>query len=285
MRVRHILANNPSPMTGTGTNSYLVGEGTVALIDPGPNDPAHLAALLAALDPGENVAAILVTHAHLDHTGLTRALIAATSAPVFAFGDCHSGRSAVMQTHMANGLTGGGEGVDPAFAPDRLLTDGQILTLGNLTIEVLHTPGHMGGHLCFACEGQLFSGDHVMGWASSLVSPPDGDMGAYMTSLRRLATRDWHIIHPGHGAPIQDPAARLATLIAHRETREAEIMTALTAHPGTAEMLAARIYTETPQALLPAATRNVLAHLIDLASRNRVTCTGPLTADSMFFPA
>lgn len=272
-------------MTGTGTNSWLLGTGQVAVIDPGPDDPAHLAAILGALDPGEEIAAILVTHAHLDHTALVPRLAAATGAPVHGFGRATQGRSPLMQRLAQAGLQGGGEGVDAGFAPDQLLADGQVLSLGGLEIEAIHTPGHMGNHLAFACDGLLFSGDHAMGWATSLVSPPDGDMGAYMASLDRLAAREWRRMLPGHGAPVEDAAARLAELAAHRRQREAQVRAALGLAPGTAADLAARIYTETPAPLMPAAARNVLAHLIDLSERTLALPEGDITAQTRFSPA
>lgn len=281
--IRLIRAPNPSAMTHTGTNSYVLGRGEVAIIDPGPDDPNHLAALLAALAPGDRVAAILVTHAHLDHSALCPALAAATGAPVYAFGPAQSGRSAVMQALAAQGLRDGGEGLDHRFSPDHLLRDGALIDVGDWQIEAIHTPGHLGGHIAFAAQGQLFSGDHAMGWASSLVSPPDGDMGAYMASLDKLARREWHIMHPGHGAAVPDPAARLTALASHRRDREAQVLDQLGQHgPSTAMGLARRIYTETPPALLGAASRNVLAHLIDLTERNLTTTPSPLTADSQF---
>lgn len=280
--VRRIRAANPSPMTGTGTNSYLVGQGRVAVIDPGPVDDAHLTALLAAVAPGETIETILVTHAHLDHSALAPRLAAVTGAPVLAFGPATSGRSAQMQALAEAGLAGGGEGVDSVFTPDRLLRHGETLSLGHHEIEVLHTPGHMGCHLAFACDGILFSGDHAMGWASSLVSPPDGDMGAYMASLELLAARRWHQMLPGHGEAVQDTARRLAELASHRRQREAAVLEALTDGPATAASLAGQIYLDTPATLLPAATRNVLAHLIDLSTRNLALTEGPLTAQSVF---
>ena len=281
-RLTLLRAPNPSPMTGEGTNTWLLAEGeAVVLIDPGPALDAHLRAILAAL-AGHPLAAILVTHAHLDHSALAPGLAAATGAPVLAFGPAGSGQSALMARLEAEGLTGGGEGIDRIFRPDRCLTDGEVLQLGPLQIEVLHTPGHMSNHLCFACDGLLFSGDLAMGWASSLVSPPDGDMGAYMASLRRLAARDWRAMLPGHGAPVADAAARLAELITHREAREAAVLAALTAGAADAATLAAAIYHDAPAALLPAARRNVLAHLLDLADRNLISAPLPLTAGSIF---
>ena len=281
-RLRHVRAANPSAMTGTGTNTWLLGQGQVAVIDPGPEDADHLAALLGTLDRGEEVAAILVTHAHLDHSALVPRLAQVTGAPVYAFGRAQDGRSALMQRLAAQGLRGGGEGIDTAFTPDHRLIDGQSLMLGGMDIVAIHTPGHMGGHLSFACDGLLFSGDHAMGWASTLVSPPDGDMGAYMASLDRLAQCKWQRMLPGHGAPVEDTAQRLADLAAHRRTREAQIRAALAEAPGTAAALAARLYTDTPPALIAAAARNVLAHLIDLVERNLATAEGEITAQTCF---
>ena len=277
-----LRAANPSAMTGSGTNSYLIeGDGACVLIDPGPALPGHLAAITTAL-AGRRLQAILITHAHLDHTALVPALTARHPAPVLAFGDARAGRSPVMQQLAAQGLEGGGEGLDLVFAPDQHLHHGQDLVLAGRTFTALHTPGHMGGHLCFALGEVLFSGDHVMGWSTSLVSPPDGDMAAYLASLQLLAGRTWAQMLPGHGDPITDPAARLSKLIAHRRSRETQIMAALRCSPANATSLATQIYTDTPPALLPAASRNVLAHLIDLHARNQIKTHGSLTADSLF---
>lgn len=281
-RLTLLRAPNPSPMTADGTNTWLLAEGgAVVVIDPGPALDVHLRAILAALQ-GRALAAILVTHAHLDHSALAPGLAAATGAPVLAFGPAGAGQSRLMARLAGQGLTGGGEGIDRDFLPDRRLQDGEVLQVGPLQIEALHTPGHLSNHLCFACDGLLFSGDLAMGWASSLVSPPDGDMGAYMASLRRLAERRWRVMLPGHGAPVDDPAARLAELIAHREARETAVLEALAQGSADAEALTAAIYRDTPAALLPAARRNVLAHLLDLADRNLISATPPLTAASTF---
>ncbi|NUB42755.1 MBL fold metallo-hydrolase [Fertoebacter nigrum] len=311
--LRRVLAPNPSPMTHWGTNSYIIGEGTVALIDPGPDLPAHRAALLAALRPGERISHILVTHAHLDHSPLARPLAALTGATVLAFGAARAGRSAIMA-----GLDdlGGGEGVDAGFAPDTTLPDGAEVTAGGVVaadvpseavapdaafgraipqpagaplahgpgwrLEALHTPGHFGNHLCFAWGARCFTGDHVMGWAPSLVSPPDGDMAAYMASLARLAARDWAVLYPGHGAPVTGAAARLAGLAAHRRQREAAILAALDDGPQSLAALTARVYADTAPALWPAAQRNLLAHLIDLAGRRVVAASPALSPDALF---
>lgn len=270
-----LRATNPSPMTGSGTNTYLLrGTTGIVVIDPGPALPAHLAAILGACG-GAPVAAILLSHAHLDHSGLCAPLQQATGAPVLAFGDAQSGRSALMQRLALEGLQGGGEGIDAGFAPDRRIADGEVIKAGGLAIEVLHTPGHIGGHLSFALGDVAFTGDHVMGWASTLISPPDGDMRAYMASLAKLASRPWAQFLPGHGEAIATPAARLAELHAHRLGRESAILSELKSGPLTPAELATRIYTDTPAALLRAAERNILAHLVDLHEGSRVDGDGP----------
>jgi glyoxylase-like metal-dependent hydrolase (beta-lactamase superfamily II) len=281
--LRRLTAPNPSPMTFRGTNTYILGEGRVAVIDPGPDDPRHLAAIRAALGPGEQVAAILVTHSHRDHAPLARALAAVTGAPVMAAGPSDWGRSPVMARLAAAGGIGGGEGVDAGFAPDRQIAEGDRIDGDWGRIEVLATPGHMANHLSFAWDGALFTGDLVMGWSTSLVSPPDGDMGAFMASCRRLMAQTDPVYHPGHGDPVTAPQARAAELLAHREAREAQILAGLEGHAGaTAATLAGRIYTDLAPALLPAAERNVLAHLIDLAERNLIRPDGPLTTATRF---
>lgn len=280
--LRRIVAPNPSPMTYRGTNTYLLGTQALAVIDPGPDNAAHLAAILSALGPDQHISHILVTHTHLDHSPLARPLAQASGAPVLAFGGAQAGRSAIMQKLAKVGDIGGGEGVDIAFEPDTVLADGDVIEGKGWTLEVIHTPGHIGNHLCFAWQDACFSADHVMGWASSLVSPPDGDLTDFMASCARLAVREWRVFYPGHGAPVEDPSARLAWLINHRKGREAEILQALQEGPATAADLARKIYRETPTALLGAATRNVLAHLVDLTQKSLVSPLGALSADAQF---
>lgn len=270
-RVRRLVAGNPSPMTGPGTNSYLIGRGGgLLLLDPGPDLPAHRAAILAALEPGEAIEAILVSHAHADHSAGAAAMAVATGAPVLAFGRAEEGRSALMMELATAGLMVGGEGVDTDFAPDRRVVGGSSISGQWGEVEVIHTPGHMGGHLCLAYEGVLFSGDHAMGWSSSIVSPPDGDMADYMASLRLLLAREWRLMLPGHGAEVPEASARLAQLLSHRRARESEILEALALGPATTDALTLRLYCDLPPGLLAAACRNVLAHLIDLWSRNQI---------------
>jgi len=280
--VRRIVAPNPSPMTYRGTNTYLIGSRDIAVIDPGPMSTAHLNAILGSLEPGQQITHILVTHTHLDHSPLARPLADATGAQVLAYGEALSGRSAIMQDLAQAGEIGGGEGVDHAFFPDSTLEDGDTVTGDGWHLEVLHTPGHIGNHVCFAMNDICFTADHVMGWASSLVSPPDGDLTDFLASCAKLQTRGWRVFYPGHGALVEDPGARLDWLVAHRLGREASILAALQDGAATPAQLAARIYTETPAALLGAATRNVLAHLVDLYGKNLVEPVGTLSQQTLF---
>ena len=280
--LRRILAPNPSPMTYRGTNTYLIGTQDLAVIDPGPKDARHLQAILDAVGPDQSISHILVSHSHLDHSPLARDLSDATGAPIYAFGGPVAGRSAVMAQLAKAGLAGGGEGIDQGFAPDICLADGDILRGSDWELEAIHTPGHLGNHLAFGWGDICFTADHVMGWASSLVSPPDGDLTDFMASCRRLAARSWRVFYPGHGAAIDDPAGRLDWLIAHRLMRETAILDILRKKAATAATLARTIYTETPAALLPAAERNVFAHLVDLTSQSRIQPVGQLSVDAQF---
>jgi glyoxylase-like metal-dependent hydrolase (beta-lactamase superfamily II) len=273
--IRLIRAANPSPLTGTGTNTWVLGGSDLAVIDPGPDLPSHFDNILSAIGPGQRISHIVVTHAHLDHSALAPRLSAATGAPVFAYGGAHSGRSEVM-TRLAPLLPDHGEGLDRTFAPDFRLSDGMVLDGPDWSLAALHTPGHLGGHLCLALGETLVSGDHVMGWSTSIVAPPDGDMGDYMASLDRLRARRWRRMLPGHGDVIADPDERLAALVAHRRQREHQILDALADGPTGIAELTARIYTDLPPHLRAAASYNVFAHLIDLASRNLVSATPDL---------
>ena len=279
--IARVLAPNPSPMTFWGTNSYLLGDRSVAVIDPGPASPAHLQALLKAIG-GRTVTHILVTHSHVDHSPLARPLAEATGAPVLAFGDSQAGRTAAMDRLAAQGLAGGGEGVDPDFAPDILLADGATLEGEEWRLEAFHTPGHFGNHLCLRHGDDLFSGDHVMGWATSLISPPDGDLTDFMASTRRLTEIGAARALPGHGDPVDALDARLRWLIGHRLGREAQILAALASGPSTCEALTAAIYNDVAPALLSAAARNVFAHLVDLVGRGAVTATPNLSVNATF---
>jgi len=279
--LRRILAPNPSPMTWRGTNTYIIGQGHVAVIDPGPKNTAHYDAILSATK-GEVVEAILVTHSHTDHSPLACPLSEATGAPILAYGDSAAGRSDVMADLVARGMTGGGEGIDATFAPDRCLQDNEEVEGTDWRVTALWTPGHIGNHLCFAWGDALFTGDHVMGWASSLVSPPDGDLTQFMASCTRLAARNDKIYHSGHGAPITAPAERVKWLIDHRNGREAQILAAIGEATVSIPALTRTIYTDVQPALFPAAERNVFAHLIDLTSRKIVEPIGNLDQTASF---
>ncbi|MEA3048901.1 MAG: hypothetical protein QOG84_737 [Sphingomonadales bacterium] len=257
--VRRLLAPNPSAFTYTGTQSYIVGEGAVALIDPGPDDPAHVAALLGAVR-GERVEAILCTHTHRDHSPASRPLAAATGAPIIGCApldleDEEAGRA--------------DEAFDPDYRPDRVLGDGERLAADGWALAAVATPGHTSNHLCFALEGTgaLFCGDHVMGWATSVVAPPDGDMADYMASLGKLLAREDRILYPAHGPAIEDPKARLDELVAHRRMREREILGQLAAGEGHISAIVDAVYVGLDPRLLAAAGRSVLAHLLDLERR------------------
>jgi len=280
--LRRITAPNPSPMTLHGTNSFLIGHRDLAVIDPGPASETHLQAILAAIGPDQRISHILVTHSHRDHSPLARVLAQATGAPVLAAGRSDWGRTPVMQALADTGLIGGGEGVEDDFVPDRHLRDGEVISADGWRIEALHTPGHMANHLCFAWGEALFTGDLVMGWSTSLISPPDGDLTAFRTSLQRLMTRSERIYYPAHGDAIDDPQTRLAELITHRAGREAQILSALQDGPATPQALTARIYTGLTPGLIPVAERNVLAHLIDLVERNMAISSGALSATGHF---
>ena len=254
--IRRILCGNPGPFTFRGTNTWLIGGGSsVALIDPGPADEAHLAAILRATS-GERITHIIVSHTHRDHSPGAAALQAATGAPTHGFGP-----------HVTP-PDQGGEGGDHAFRPDEALADGVAVQGADWRLSAIHTPGHCANHLCFALEGTgvLFSADHVMSWSTSVVSPPDGDMAAYMASLARLAARDDRLFLPGHGPPLPEPAPFVAALAAHRREREAMVADALhRAGRATARDLVAPVYGPAlDEMLVPAAARSLLAHLIKL---------------------
>lgn len=263
--VRRLLAPNPSPFTYSGTQTYIVGNGEVAVIDPGPDLPAHIDALLAALE-GERVSAILCTHTHRDHSPATRPLQAATGAPIIGCAPLT--------------LDDDGPRADAAFdsdyRPDRILADGETLAGPDWTLDAVATPGHTSNHLCFALRdtGALFTGDHVMSWSTTVVSPPDGDMAAYMASLEKLMAREDIIYFPAHGSPIERPRRLVRNMYVHRRQREGQILKRLEAGMREIPQMVAGMYKGIDPRLHPAAGRSVLAHLIDLEARGKVARDG-----------
>ena len=276
-----ILAPNPSPMTFTGTNTYLLGDTKFAVIDPGPNDPTHLAAILDTVADG-SITHIVLTHSHLDHSSLARPLAERTGAPILAFGPSHAGRSTIMKMLAQSGLTGGGEGIDTTFQPDITLNHNDLITNNEWKLKALHTPGHIGNHLCFRWDDAVFTGDHIMGWASSLVSPPDGDLTDFMQSCALLQQQSAATYYPGHGAPIHNPDERLTWLIEHRRSREAQILDHLAQSPHDIVSLTKSIYNTIEPQLLSAAERNVFAHLVDLSERHLVKAKPKLGLNAHF---
>ena len=280
--LKRIIAPNPSPMTFWGTNTYILGTNELAIIDPGPAVQSHFDAIMSSLNNNQSISHILITHSHIDHSPLAKKLSERTSAPILAFGESSAGKSAIM-TNLKN--LDGGEGIDYDFKPDVTLNDNQILKNKEWCIKSLHTPGHMGNHLCFSWEGEniLFSGDLVMGWATSMVSPPDGDLTDFMNSIKSLQLRSPDkLFFPGHGAPIENPSLRLQELYEHRKKREGEILSALETGLATISEITESVYADLDKRLIIAAKRNVLAHLIDLTSRRICVVSEEITTNSRF---
>ena len=253
--IRRVIAGNPGPFTFTGTGTYLVGHGEVAVIDPGPALPAHLKAILEAVR-GERVTTILVTHTHLDHSPLSAALARETGAVVLG----------LPAPHVADPAVKLDEGHDHAFAPDQRIADGDRITGPGWTLEAVTTPGHASNHVCYALveENALFSGDHVMGWSTTVVSPPDGDMGDYYRSLDKVAGRGFERLWPTHGPPVEDVAPFLTAYRTHRLERERQILEQIAAGRGLIGEMVPVIYAAVDPRLHPAAAHSVLAHLLHL---------------------
>lgn len=283
--IRRLTVQNPSPMTFTGTQSYIVGEGEVAIIDPGPALRGQTDVILSALERGERVGAILVTHTHVDHSPGAADLHEATGAPVYAFGGHGRGMSEMMARLAASGAEfGGGEGADHAFVHHEELREGDELEIGGARLTALHTPGHLSNHLAFAADdGAVFTGDLIMGWATTMVSPPDGDMAAFMASLARMAEREDKVFYPGHGHAVEDPGGMIAHQAAHRKAREAQIADALASMgDATPMMLTKAIYTDVDPRLHDAAARNVFATLLGMVSEGRAEADGTIAPDARF---
>jgi glyoxylase-like metal-dependent hydrolase (beta-lactamase superfamily II) len=291
--IRRVLARNASPFSYTGTQTYIIGHGEVAVIDPGPlgDDPAHVGALLRLLghpnsahpEPvegsglrqaqpervgvaPERILAIMCTHTHRDHSPAAAPLAAATGAPVIG----------CAPLVLSDDGPRADAGFDPTYAPDRVLEDGESVTGPGWTLTALATPGHTSNHLCFALaeEKALFSGDHVMGWSTTVVSPPDGDMADYMRSLALLLERDDAVYYAAHGAPIDKPQRLVRGMMGHRKQREGQILRLLERGIGAIPDMVREMYKGIDVRLYGAAGRSVLAHLIDLRDRGRVSAEG-----------
>ena len=259
--VRRVLAPNPSPFTFTGTQTYIVGEGDVAVIDPGPAIDTHIAALMSALGT-EHLKAILCTHTHRDHSPASRALREYTGAPILGCAPLSIEDDGVRAD----------EAFDPDYRPDRVLEEGEIVSGPGWTLEAVATPGHTSNHLCFALRetGALFSGDHVMGWSTTVVAPPDGDMADYMRSLDKLLAREDAVYFPAHGPAVEEPRRHVERLIGHRRQRERQILSHMEAGEGRIEAMVSDMYSDIDPRLHAAAARSVLAHLLDLEARGLV---------------
>jgi glyoxylase-like metal-dependent hydrolase (beta-lactamase superfamily II) len=263
--VTRILAPNPSPFTFTGTQTHLVGTSDLAVIDPGPDDAGHVEALIRAI-AGRPVTAIVITHTHRDHSPASRALKTATGAPII-------GCAPLALDDLGPRADASFDG---DYTPDRVLDDGESVSGEGWTLTAIATPGHTSNHLAFALPETkaLFSGDHIMGWSTTIVSPPDGDMAAYMASLDKLMHRDDRIYYPAHGDPVENPRRLVRGMIGHRKQREGQILRLLRAEPRAIPAMVERMYVGIDPRLFPAAERSVLAHLIDLRDRGVVSLRG-----------
>jgi glyoxylase-like metal-dependent hydrolase (beta-lactamase superfamily II) len=265
-RVGRVLAPNPSHFTYTGTQTYLVGTTDLAVIDPGPDDAEHIAALLSAID-GRPVRAILCTHTHRDHSPAARPLAALTGAPIIG----------CAPLTLEDDGPRADAAFDATYQPDRILGDGEQVAGEGWTLEAVATPGHTSNHLCFALveEGALLTGDHVMGWSTSVISPPDGDMADYMRSMQRLLDREDAVYYPAHGDAVDNPRRLVRGMMGHRKQREGQIVRFLERN-GASHIpdMVAEMYKGVDPRLHPAAGRSVLAHLIDLDGRGIAAAIG-----------
>lgn len=260
--VRRVVVNNPGPYTFRGTSTFIIGQGQVAVIDPGPEDDTHLAALLHALR-GETVTHILVTHSHADHSPLARRLKGATGARTYAQGGIDAPPAMGLRLDAS---------IDHDFRPDVTLADGDAISGAGWTLEAQFTPGHMSNHMCFALreEQALFSGDHVMAWATSVIAPPDGNMADYFASLRKLLDRDDRIYHPGHGPSKSDPLPLVRGYLAHRRMREEAIRARVAQGARSVDAIVAAIYADIDPKLHGAAALSTRAHLDHLVAQGKL---------------
>lgn len=273
-RIRRVTANNPGPFTYLGTGVYIVGKGEVAIIDPGPDDKAHIDALLAAVK-GERVTHILVTHKHMDHCPAARPLAEATGATIYA--NAAPTKSARIAVRLDDDH-------DDEFKPDVGLSDGEVLRGPGWTLEAMFTPGHTSNHCCFAFkeENAFFSGDHIMGWSTTVITPPDGDMADYFASLEKVRARNFNVIWPTHGPPIREVTEFIDAYKAHRLAREEQILAQLRAGRVTIKDMVPVMYADVDQRLHPAAMHSVFAHMIRLVKAGVLKTDGDPAMDSAY---
>ncbi|WP_282044662.1 MBL fold metallo-hydrolase [Roseibium album] len=271
--IRRLTAENPGPFTFRGTNSYLLGSRRLVVVDPGPALPGHLNAILKAAD-GATIEAILVSHTHMDHSPGARLLKNETGAPIVGCGPHRAARD--LFEGEVNPLDSSG---DKEHIPDRLLTDSKTFTATEFSIETIATPGHTANHLCFAIQGEdiILSADHVMGWSTSIVAPPDGSMRDYMTSIEKMLDRSETTYFPGHGGRIHDAHSYVLDLKQHRRNREASILATVSERERTIKEIVAELYAEVDPSLHPAAGLSVYAHLEDLVERGLVSARPDLS--------
>ena len=307
--VRRVIANNPGRFTFTGTGTYIIGRGQVAVIDPGPENDDHVAAILAGL-PGEEISHIVVTHTHKDHSPASRALQTATGAPIYGFGrhpvlpeeevlrskpttwdmllptpeELEELKKSMAFPSDDENEHEQDEPGDMAFNPDVEIGHGDLIKGGTWTLEAVHTPGHISNHLCFGFkeEKSLFSGDHVMGWSTSVIPSPEGAMGEYMDSLYLLLDRNDEFFYPTHGPRIPEPISFTRSLIAHRQDREQQILNCLSEGPMAIPDLVMKMYVETPHILYMAAGQSVYSHLVHMVQKGMVETEGAPSADSIY---
>ena len=275
--VRRLVANNPSPFTYTGTNTYVIGENDVAVIDPGPAEPEHLENLLASLD-GERISHIFLTHTHRDHSDLIEPLRAATGAKVLGFGPTEAPRGLAATGPTSDDF------VDHDFKPDQTLRSGDTVKSETWALDAIHTPGHAPDHLCYALVGKrmVFSGDHVMGWNTSVIAPPEGNMRDYLESLERLLERYDVAFFPGHGGQIKSPRRVVRAYLMHRKWREAAIYKCIEDGLSVIPQIVPKIYTKLDEKLFGAAALSVLAHLEHLTERGLVAADGQPSLETAF---
>ena len=279
--VRRMTARNPSGFTFNGTGTYVIGHGNVAVVDPGPMIDEHIAALSDAL-AGEAITHILITHSHLDHSELAPDLSRILDAPTFAFGKALDGQSKQMNNIVKMGLKYEPIGVDHSFKPDYFLKDQEKLVSSEWKIIAHHTPGHLSNHICYQYFDYLFTGDHIMDWSTSVISPPEGDISQFMNSCEKLCKHNWEKFYPGHGFPVESPNKRLMELMHHRMKREAEIINILRRTEATISQITKSVYSDIDKNLLTVASRNVTAHLIDLIIKKQVQ-VDDISSDNALF--